>query len=172
MKIRLTKAKEDKLGTLTCLRDDGSVTWQPSSPYFARHDLIHYAVETTLGYREGFLGLVAAGKGLDEFGTRNGVKDTYTLEEAWAESIVGVLQWPTIGGGPEPSPAEFAAALQEGCEAHGMPAPEVSPAQLERIRMHVRALHRAWDRLPPGATMELTFPAAPAVTASAGSPPT
>jgi len=72
MIIRLSKGKNDKSGTLTCLRDDGSSTWQKSSDYFAYHDLIHYAVETTLGFRDAFLGLVAKGKGLDEFGTRNG----------------------------------------------------------------------------------------------------
>ena len=64
MVIRLTKGKGEKPGTLTCVRDDGTTTWQKSSEYFARHDLMHYAVETTLGYMEdGDLFRESAGKG-------------------------------------------------------------------------------------------------------------
>ena len=32
------------------------------------HDLIHYVVETTLGYREAFFGLLAAGWDIQDFG--------------------------------------------------------------------------------------------------------
>jgi len=134
--------------TLTCLRNDGSVTWSPvGSSVGAKHDLIHYVVETTLGYTEAFLGLVAQGRDLDDFGTKCGVKSAYTTEEQWAESIVGFLQWPTLTG------SEFAAQL-----AALTPAPSVTPEQFTRICQQIADLHAWWDALPPGGTLELDFP--------------
>src|SRR6266498_3214327 len=141
MIIRLSKGKKDKPPTLTCVRDDGTCTWQRSSEYFAHHDLIHYAVETGLGYREAFLGLVAAGKDLDAFGTRNGVKDVYTLQEGWAEALVGLLQLPAGEGGALLSDQELIDQLAKICAENGVPAPPIAADQLGRIRAQFRTLH-------------------------------
>jgi hypothetical protein len=46
------------------------------SPFFAYHDLAHYAVETTLGPGQAFLGLVASGWDLGDFGSP---EDTATV---------------------------------------------------------------------------------------------
>jgi hypothetical protein len=157
MLIRLTKGRADKPGTLTGVRDDSSQTWQPSTPYFAHHDLIHYAVETVLGYREAFWGLVAQGKGLDDFGTRQGLKDTYTLQERWAESLVGILQWSSAGGGPALTDAEILAMLAKTCTDQGIAVPEIDAEQLARIRDQIEALHQQWSQIPDGESMALMF---------------
>lgn len=64
MKIQIAK-KTGGGGVLRCTREDGSVTWQKQperhAAHFALHDLTHYAVETALGYRNGFYGLIASG---------------------------------------------------------------------------------------------------------------
>lgn len=67
MLISLTK--QGGLTVLTCTRRDGSVTWQKSARggFFGQHDLLHYAIETTLGLRESFFGLVAAGRSIESF---------------------------------------------------------------------------------------------------------
>ena len=157
MIIRLTKGKADKPGTLTCVRDDGSQTWQQSTPYFARHDLIHYAVETTLGYREAFWGLVAQGKGTDKFGTKRGVKDTYTLRRLGEKSMVGFLQWPSVGGGPALSDAEVLTMLGKTCADQGIAAPIINAEHLARIREQVEVLHRQWSQIPAGESLTLVF---------------
>ena len=157
MNIRMTKAKVNKPGALTCLRDDGSSTWQHSSAYLAYHDLVHYAVETTLGYGDAFLGLVAKGRDLDSFGTKNGVKDFYTAEEGWAEGIAGAIQWPMFSGGPFLSDEEVLHWLVKTCEANEANTPPITAEQIGRIREKVRMLHEQWDRLPPGGVMELTY---------------
>src|SRR5215207_7563384 len=68
MTPRLTiriKKNADGTAALTCTRADGSVTWQrqqgTQGMFFPRHDLTHFAVETVLGHRRGFYGLVADG---------------------------------------------------------------------------------------------------------------
>ena len=69
--IRIKK-KTDGSAALSCLRADGSVTWQRQDGvlgrFFPIHDLTHYAVETVLGHRKGFYGLVAEGWDLSDFG--------------------------------------------------------------------------------------------------------
>ena len=66
--IRLTK-RMDGGSVLRCVRADGSVTWQKQdrhAAFFALHDLTHFAVESTLGFRDGFFGLVAQGWDIDD----------------------------------------------------------------------------------------------------------
>lgn len=156
MLLRFIKGK-NRPGILTCVRDDGSCTWQRCSAFFAYHDLIHYAVETTLGFSEAFFGLVARGKGLDDFGTRNGIKDTYTVEEGLAEHIVGALQYAGTPGFTDRSAAEFLDALTHSCAGLNYPAPAVTLEQITGIRALVADLHRQWDDLPDGETLELVF---------------
>src|SRR5690242_15097014 len=91
--IRIKKSADGR-SSLTCTRADGSTTWQSmkdaQAAFFPRHDLTHYAVETVLGHRNGFYGLVASGWDLSDFGTpwpRGRIPD----EAALSEMIVGFL---------------------------------------------------------------------------------
>ena len=72
MVIRIKKGADGRT-SLSCARADGTSTWQrlegAQASFFPRHDLTHYAVETVLGRRRGFYGLVAAGWDLSDFGT-------------------------------------------------------------------------------------------------------
>lgn len=157
MMVRFTRGRDGKEPVLTCVRDDGSVTWQKSSEYFVRHDLIHYAVEITLGYRNAFLGLVAGGRGLEDFGTRGSVKDMYTDEEWWAELIVSALQFPSAAGGPAASEDEVIDAVVKSCSDSGNLAPAITAEQVHAIGERIRELHRLWSRLPEGEALDLTF---------------
>jgi hypothetical protein len=48
------KRKTDGSAALSCLRADGSTTWQRQEGqlgrFFPLHDLTHYAVETAMGF--------------------------------------------------------------------------------------------------------------------------
>src|SRR3954454_18258245 len=70
--IRIKKARDGRTA-LSCTRADGTTTWQRQqggqAAFFPRHDLTHYAVETTLGLREAFFGLVASGWDMSDFGS-------------------------------------------------------------------------------------------------------
>ena len=65
------KRHADGAASLSCTRADGSVTWQRQGgklgAVFPPHDLTHFAVETTLGYRHAFFGLVADGWEIADF---------------------------------------------------------------------------------------------------------
>ena len=155
MHIRFTRGKKGKPDTLTCVREDGSSTWEPSKVGIP-HDLLHYAVETTLGYRSAFYGLVAGGRDIASFGTKDGVKDVYTDEELWAEGIVGTLQWPALGRS-RLSEAESLALIENYFQEQGHPVPPLTVEQLEQIRAKARELLRQWDALAEGAFLALSF---------------
>ena len=72
LNIRL-KRHPDGSASITLTRADGTVTWQRQkgslAMVFPSHDLTHYAVEQTLGYRGAFYGLVADGWEISDFAT-------------------------------------------------------------------------------------------------------
>src|SRR5215470_10769230 len=87
------KKKTDGNAALSCERADGSVTWQRQEGqlgrFFPLHDLTHYAVETVLGHRRGFYGLVAEGWDLTDFGNKE--KGPIPADADPSELIVGFL---------------------------------------------------------------------------------
>src|SRR5437763_1012073 len=101
MIVRFTKARhEERPHTMTCIRDDGSTTGQPSTSFFVRHDFTHFAIETVLGLDDAFFGLIAKGWEVDSFGDREaGSRKARKVPPAaaLAEILAGVLDldWAT-----------------------------------------------------------------------------
>ena len=100
MRVQITK-KADGSGVLRCVRADGSVTWQKQTDrhaaFFSLHDLTHFAVETTLGYRRGFFGLIAEGWDIEDT-TGKGARGPLPPEAGEAEQIVGIFSAERAGG--------------------------------------------------------------------------
>src|SRR3954453_411272 len=71
MLIVRIKKKTDGAAALSCTRADGSITWQRQDGQVARffplHDLTHFAVESTLGFRQAFYGLIESGWDISTF---------------------------------------------------------------------------------------------------------
>ena len=92
MRIEIVK-RADGAGVLRCVRPDGSVTWQKQTrhaAHFALHDLTHYAVETALGYRRGFFGLIAEGWDIEDTSGKGG-RGALPAEALEVERIVGLF---------------------------------------------------------------------------------
>ena len=155
MRIRFTKAKRPgKPDVLTCVRDDGSSTWMHERPGFVWHDLVHYAVETTLGYRVGFFGLVASGWELQAFGHDPATGERLALPgvpEAPVESVVSLFQQERAG---LIAPADFRAALALSCPAV---APTLTDERRAAVRRRIEELFGRWHAVPPGEVLELPF---------------
>jgi hypothetical protein len=160
--IRLKK-NADGGASIRCARPDGSVTWQRQdaarAAFFVPHDLTHYAVETVLGHRRGFYGLLAEGWDIGEFGTpwpRGPIPADADPSELW----VGLFDAERAGRAGEASwvAAAFNAHAAGFYAARGMAgAPTLTDAQLRRIRQVLADLLARWQALPPGEAMELTF---------------
>jgi hypothetical protein len=142
-------------------RADGTATWHRKegvqANFFAAHDLTHYALETTLGYRRGFYGLVAEGWDLSDFGTP-WPRGPLPLDAEPAELIAGLLDGERAAG--ERSTAEqFNEKIALYYSAHEELTNPLALTQekLDEIRKSAQELRGRWAALPLGDTLELTF---------------
>jgi hypothetical protein len=158
--IRFTKRLDESV-VFELQRSDGSSTRQKrggaQARFFAVHDLTHYAVEQVMGFERGFYGLVAEGWDLTDFGTpwpRGPLPD----ETVPVEFIVGCFDTQRAAGllltaeECNTSAAAYFANLSR-------PSPVmVTEETLGRVRGVLSDLIWRWDTLPPGETLELSFP--------------
>ena len=146
-------------------RADGTATWQrnrgATGAFFPTHDLTHYAVETVLGHRRGFYGLVAEGWDLGDFGPpwpRGRLDDVDP-----SELIVGFLDRTGLDDAAAPNAAELNAAAATYYALHPSALGgvgrwrDLAGVDLARVRARARELVAAWHAVPVGGTLTLPF---------------
>ncbi len=160
MIIEFAKRKDGNM-VLRCIRDDGSSTWQRNedqhAAFFPIHDLTHYAVETELGYRLGFYGLIAEGWDIAETTgkTHRGALPNEALE---VEYLVSAFSAERASGDPATA-EEFNQLAATFAQAKEMPEPRrLSDDELGRVRSAFNALATKWRALSQGETLKLNFP--------------
>lgn len=159
----LLKKQPDGRTALTLERADGSRTWQRQerhAAFFAAHDLTHYAVETRIGLREAFYGLVAAGWDFDDF-LPPYPRGPLPAEALWAETLVGLLdveRGTTAPGEALMTADGFNAQLRDKLTEAALPIPHtLDESELTDIRAQRDALIAEWHALPQGETMRLVI---------------
>jgi len=161
VRVQITK-RTDGAGVLRCVRADGSATWQKQTDrhaaFFALHDLTHFAVETTLGYRRGFFGLIAEGWEIEDT-TGKGTRGPLPPEAGEAEMIVGLFSAEQASGVIW-SVEEF----NEFAEMKGTRL--LTTDEIARVKKKRGELFRQWSAVAPGEMLELQF-AVPALTGRA-----
>jgi hypothetical protein len=158
LRIQITK-RPDGNGVLRCVRADGSVTWQKQerhAAFFALHDLTHFAVESTLGFRRGFYGLIAEGWDVEDT-TGKRARGPLPDEAVEVEYLVGSLDAERAGGATWTAD-EFAnyAALAASNSSRATP-PRLTEQDLARVRARRDELFAEWFALPRGGTLELSY---------------
>ena len=142
-----------KPDTLTCIRDDESVTWTHLHRGFVQHDFAHYVVEMTLSIEHAFFGLVAKGYDIPDFSEPKAERPFEIPEEAIdTEPVVALLQADLLedlgySGDSDGIFRDHSAALSIG----------ITDAQLEVMRQKLRTLLERWRELRPGESMALQF---------------
>lgn len=159
MRVEFWKPSVGDEPKMVLRRDGMEPKVQATTPFFVRHDLTHYAVETVLGFRRAFWGLIADGWEVESFearrpGSRKAVE--LPLEAILAERIVSLFDL-EFGGWPEFDAESAAAHFLDS----GWGSLDVSSEQLVEIRGLSRQLHSKWGALRPGESLVLDFPAAP-----------
>ncbi len=159
VRIKMTK-KRDGSVVSRFERPDGTATWQRKDPrhatFFAIHDLEHYAVETVLGFRRGFYGLVGEGWDLSDFGSP-WPRGPLPADAEPAELIVGLLDAERATG-TRATATEFNDRAALYYSEHGLTNPPVlDDDTLEQIRDVTAQLIRRWSATAPEETLELTF---------------
>jgi len=156
LQIRITK-KPDGSSVFACTREDGSETWQRNqTDFFLLHDLNHFALESTLGLRHGFYGLVAAGWNITDFGERD-IAEYAEQEAILAEALAGLFDqeratgiWPDADGFNEMLGASLASMGHELYRA-------IKQEELDTIRTAFVKLVSRWGLLESGDHMNLKF---------------
>jgi hypothetical protein len=161
--IRFKKSADGR-SSLSCTRPDGSTTWQTldgqQAAFFPRHDLTHYAVETVLGHKQGFYGLLAAGWDISDFGKPEARRKIPT-DAVLAEMTVGLLDLERATG-ERVQANDVNTRLREWCAENGLPEPaEISEDDLGQIRKRRAELFSSWEAVAPGEVLELSFETAP-----------
>jgi hypothetical protein len=155
------KKNTDGSAALSCTRADGSVTWQrqlgAQGMFFPRHDLTHFAVETVLGYRKGFFGMVADGWDISDFAApwpRGRIPE----DADPAELIVGFLDTERASG-TRWTANDFNDKASLYYRDHGLRStpPTLTDDHLAQIRKRRAELFEQWDAVRPGDALELDF---------------
>jgi hypothetical protein len=169
MLIRLKKVQGGVV--LSCIRANAEVAIQRSrhGGYFALHDLMHYAVETTLGLPQSFFGLISSGWDFPTFADHNDPRyQSIPTEAVTTEHLVDALtrHHPGADLSPDLLPLlteEVNDDLHRCLAAAGLQpsrAP-LAPREVSTIYERFNALAHAWSRLPLGEHLELSFAPSP-----------
>lgn len=150
--------------TLSAERPDGSRTWAPQVPgYGVRHDLAHFVVETLLGFRDGFYGLLAQGWEITTFEDR-GIARLLPADALIAEAIVGLLLVEQSASHPVDMDA-FNAMVDQSLETAGRTERRhISAEELATFRADLASLEHQWDAVPSGGVLTLDVHLPPAAS--------
>ena len=157
MKLSATRqGRGDKYDGLRCVRRDGSATActmprQGTLP----HDLVHYVVESTLGWRHTFYGMIAAGADIGPAMelAHDPANRALADQALHAEAVVESLQAQLWSGAFDA--AMFEEGVRTACAARGRSVP-ILPADAGRQLFDaVLALDARWRAVPPYGTLAL-----------------
>lgn len=164
IRFKKTTNAQSTGSVLTCIRSDGSPTWQRPTDqhagFFARHDLTHYAVETELTELQGFYSLIAAGWDIQDFEDPLGRRGQPLPWQAnLIEALVGQLDMQSA------SQVEWSAeqinqslaTYNEQRQNQSAVGFRIQADQLARINSKLVELFARWDELASGESLQLTF---------------
>jgi hypothetical protein len=112
------------------------------------HDMVHYAVEHTLGAR-GFLTRVKDGEAA-------AFRMRAEAQSDAVERLVEVFQGDAWSGGQSPA-ADLIEMLRVTCHARSCPMLDVDEAAIAEVRAVIAGLSEQWAAVPVGGSLELGF---------------
>ncbi|MEY4671947.1 MAG: hypothetical protein RLZZ415_1826 [Pseudomonadota bacterium] len=127
---------------------------------FIPHDAVHLFVEAELGLKQGFWGMVAAGRHPEEIAgiakaaghasaSRNRVPDASIVELLQAERLVECFeadQWSESSGAAE----DLIAMAEVACAASHVALPAIDAEQVQAIRTAISTFAKDWMAAPLG----------------------
>lgn len=155
MEISITKRQSND-HIISCKRKDGSVTWMHGSPFFVIHDICHYAVETVLGFKNSFYGMLAEGTNISDFELPKDQRTFELNDEALlTEAIVNLLTIEFSQGQFEDFTDEL--SRSEDSEINKQFLAELRAGKLVEIRDQFNSLMERWKQLDNGDKLILEF---------------
>ena len=159
LRVSLTK-HADGGSVLRCTRADGSADWQRhhgnQAVFFPLHDLTHFAIETELGVRRAFYGLLSEGWDIEDT-TGKGKRGPIPPEALRVEHLVGAFDLERAGAANWSADELNAQATIFATDRGLPPPPPLSDEDLDRIRWRLGELFARWAAVEAGGTLELEF---------------
>lgn len=166
MQIRLTRG--ERADRIEARRDDGTFASElvPEKGPIA-HDLVHFVVESELGFDRGFWGLVAAGhapeliaemaKAAGHASAKRATEpDPQFVQAIQVERIVESFEAEFWSRGDDND--ALRAMAEAGCEQSLVACPALDDDSIDRARDRLVALADEWARLAVGETLLLDWP--------------
>ncbi len=166
MQILVTKGQ--RADRIEAKRGDGSIAREevPHKGPVA-HDLVHFAVETELGFDNGFWGMVAAGHEPQDIveiakaaghasAKRADVPAPHFVQAIQVERIVECFEAELWSAGTDNE--SLRAMARSGCDQSRVDCPQLGDEAIDRVRCRLRTLAGQWAELTIGETLALDWP--------------
>ena len=145
MRISFTKGS-GKYDQMSVLRDGATEVINCPKQRIIPHDMVHYAVESTL-HKRGFLGRVRDGEAAN-------FQMAAESESDGVERLVEVFQGDAWSGGNS-SAEDMISLYQVTCRARECPPLPVAPEDILAVRNRIAELDQQWQVLPVGQSITL-----------------
>ena len=155
MKMHITK-NQRKPHIILYRRDNGTATWMYADDFFVVHDLSHFGLEKTLGYKTAFMGMLNNGMEIKDFENREKPKQmAITAEAVYAENMANLFLMETTHS----NLTDFNQVLRHAFKPMNkqLSAPVLSEKEISSVRNHLKQLITQWKELQAGETMELDY---------------
>ena len=155
MKI-IIKKKAGNKHTISYIREGFEDYWIEADDFLVLHDLCHYAIESTLQYKNAFWGLIAKGINPSVFENKE-TRDALDLaNEAWyAEHLANLLLIEFTQGKFEDINAMFEQSLLQ--QNYRISIIQFSSIVVEEIRANLHTLIENWRSVKEDDNLSLNF---------------
>lgn len=155
MKI-IIKKKAGNKHTISYIREGFEDYWIEADDFLVLHDLCHYAIETTLQYKNAFWGLIAGGINPSIFENKETRDSLELTKEAWyAEHLANLLLIEFTQGEFEDINAMLEQSLRQ--QNSRIPTIQFSNIVVEEIRELLHTLIENWRVVEVGDYLSLDF---------------
>lgn len=152
MEIILTKGKNRN--TMTCKRQDGSVTSVSLGPNVPNHDLAHYIAENKFKLKNGFFGNIKAGKSIAELSNSELIQDL--PPDTWLSEILARNLQSLRSGAVKME--QFTEIIKlESKKISGLEVPEIVFEDVREMKQNFDILCEKWSLIGENEKMILLF---------------
>lgn len=151
--------KKEDSSTINITRSDGTSTGSKTNHIGVIHDLCHYAVEQTMGFKNAFFGLIDSGYDIDDFEKprynrpEELIPENLPVEAKQAEHMAGLFQLSLIDPGVL---LYFKDNLKMALDIHEIPFPDhLDDSLILTIANQLHGLIEQWNNLETNAKLTL-----------------
>lgn len=150
MKIILLKGKNRN--TLSCIREDGTLTRANLGPGIPNHDIAHYVVETNFNLKNGFFGKIKSGMSIEDLSDKEIIAKLES--ETWLSEILA-RNLQSIGSGAVKADEFIKLVYLESQNGKRIEVPNMTFADVQKMIGVFNQLCQEWKSIPENENLNL-----------------